>query len=455
MEAYQDELVAYLKGEMENGERQAFEEALTRSAPLRAELERSREVLDLLQAAGEQSVVERVRRQIERALERRASDIHLTPTRDESLVCARIDGRLEELERIPREEHAAVVDRWKMLGGCELAERHLPQHGRFSVRREDGERDVRVTFMPTVLGERVTAMILSAPASASIPLARLGLFPEPFAVVQRLASRPWGFVGVAGPVRSGRTTTLYSMIVEMLGPERPRANIMTVEDPVEHVIDGISQTAVNRRIGLTFAEALRAIHRSDEDVVLVGALPDRETADLALKMAVTGHLVLAPLNARSALDTIPRLREQGVDPFMIARTLAGTIGQRLVRRICGECAAAYDPSALDLRRLGLTPSDGPFTRGSGCESCRGSGYRGRIGLFEVLEADDPLRQLIAGDAPLEVLWRETFARAGGSLWDDAREKVRRGMTTAEEVGRALFDYPRGQETASRAPGPGD
>jgi len=443
MESYQEQVLAFLKGELSDEEKKAFEESLARSTELRAELERSRELLDLMEAASEKATVHRVNQQIRQAIERGASDIHVIPGLHDGTVSLRIDGALEELERFPKEQYLPVVDRWKIMADCSLTERQLPQEGRISIQSQSQDYDLRVMIMPTVLGERVTARVLRKTGEIA-ELDKLGFSGAQLEALRRLIDLPNGFVMVSAPAGSGKTTTLYAMLLHLQRPERTRANIMTVEEPVEYVLDGISQTRVNRRIGLTYATALRAIHRSDLDVLLVGDLPDRETAELALQMASTGHLVLAHFTASSALGAIVRLRETVVEPFLIAQTLAGVVSQRLMRRICRECKEEYEPSPTLLKRLSLTLADGPFVRGGGCEACRKSGYKGRIITCEVLDVDAQLRQLIADGAPLEALWQESFGRTGGALWDDAREKVRQGLTTVEEVVRVLFDYPHPQ-----------
>jgi type II secretory ATPase GspE/PulE/Tfp pilus assembly ATPase PilB-like protein len=441
MESYQEQVLAFLKGELSEEEKKSFEESLARSSELRVELERSRELLDLMEAASEKATVHRVDQQIQQAIERGASDIHVIPGLHDGTVFLRIDGALQVLERIPKEQFPPVVDRWKVMADCSLTERQLPQEGRVAIASEGKEYDLRVTVMPTVLGERVTVRILFK--ADNVPdLARLGFEGAQREALRRVTWQPSGFVAVTGPHGSGKTTTLYAILQDLLAPERPRGNIMTVEEPVEYVLDGISQTRVNRRIGLTYAAALRAVLHSDLDVVMIADLSDRETAELAFELAATGHLVLTQLTAKSSLGAIARLRELGVDSFLIAQTLAGAISQRLMRRICRECQAEYEPPAASLQRLGLTAADGPFRRGTGCPACENRGYRGRLAVYEILEVDEPLRQLIADDAPVEALWQATFGPKGGSLWDDAREKVRLGLTTVEEALRVLFDHPR-------------
>jgi type II secretory ATPase GspE/PulE/Tfp pilus assembly ATPase PilB-like protein len=442
MESYQEQVLAFLKGELSDEEKKAFEESLARSTELRAELERSRELLDLMEAASEKATIHRVNQQIRQALERGASDIHVIPSLHDGVVFLRIDGALEKLADIPKEQYLATVDRWKRMATCSLTERQLPQEGRIAIHSEclNKDFDLRVMIMPTVLGERVTVRIMGE--AGEVPeLEKLGFTSRQLEAVRRVARRPSGFVAVSGPAGSGKTTTLYSILRDLQAPGRERANIMTVEEPVEYILDGVSQTRVNRHLGLTYATALRAVFKSDLDVVLVDDLPDRETAELALEMAATGHLVLSQLMARGAVDTIRRLREIGVDSFLIAQTFAGALSQRLMRRVCPDCVEEYAPAPVSLSRLGLTAADGPFRRGTGCDTCRQTGYKRRIAVYEILEVDDELRQLIAEDAPMEKLWQATFGRSNNSLWEDARDKVRQGVTTVEEAIRVLFDYP--------------
>jgi type II secretory ATPase GspE/PulE/Tfp pilus assembly ATPase PilB-like protein len=354
----------------------------------------------------------------------------------------RINGQLHEVARYPRELHNPVVNRWKVMSECSLNERRIPQEGRIGVSRSQKDYDLRVTVLPTLVGERVSAHLL---ARSDMPagLDSLGLSPTQVERVRRLIHRPAGLVAVTGPAGSGKTTLLYVMLREIQAQDPLGTTILTVEDPVENYIDGdlVSQTAVHRRAGLTFAPALRAILRSDPDVVFVGELPDRETAEQALRAAMTGRRVLTSLNANSAIGGLQQLKEMRLDPAAIAQALAGVISIRLVRKPCSECAAEYEPDRAELQWLDLSTSEGRFRRGAGCEACRQTGYNGRAPLLEVLEIDDALRRRIVEGAPLETLWWEAFGRRGGSLRDDAREKVRQGLTTAAEVVRELFDYP--------------
>jgi type IV pilus assembly protein PilB len=444
-----DDVIAYLKDELAGEELAGFEERLARDADLRSEVERSRDVLDLLEAASERRILQVVDTMVVEAVRRGASDIHLVPDRAGLKVYLREDGALVELPlpeqlpedgRIPRTLRQAVVDRWKLMCGCDLRERQRPQSGTVPFAHEGTEYNLRVGVMPTLYGERVTIGIFQR-GSLLLGLERLGASPAQAAAIRRLCRLPNGFVAIVGPSGTGKTTVLYSMLLELLSPDRPRANLMTIEDPVEFAIEGVSQVSVNRSAGLTFASTLREIFRvSDPDAIAVWELPDRETSELAFHVAVAGHLILAQETLNSAAGIIRYLREQALDPYLVARSFAGSVGVRLVRKICEQCAAPYEPAAESLERLGLSTDEATFRRGAGCAECRGTGYRRRAGLFEVLEADEPFRRLVAREAPPEELWQAAFG-AGGSLWDDSREKVRAGITTVEEIERVMGDYP--------------
>jgi type II secretory ATPase GspE/PulE/Tfp pilus assembly ATPase PilB-like protein len=329
---------------------------------------------------------------------------------------------------------------------------------------------MRVSILPTLYGERVTARILDR-SHVLIGLDELGLSDAQKTTLTRLARHPSGLLVAGGRAGTGKTTTLYSLLWYLrevsggLGGDAPpstgspttaaaasgagtvpgtapRANIMTVEDPVELTLSGISQTAVNERAGLTYASALRGVFRSDPDVIYCAATRNVEVAELLSELATTGHLVLTALHVSSAVGVIARLRDMGVERSLIADALAGAWSQRLVRKVCFDCREEYTPDPDHLGVAGLrADNDGPFTRGRGCGKCAGLGYRGRTTLLEVFENDANLRRLIADDAPADVLWAATFGKTGGSLWDNARAKIRTGVTTVEEAARVLFDYP--------------
>lgn len=444
-----EDVIAYLKDELTGEALTDFEARLVQESGLREEVERSREVLDLLEAAGERRVSTLVESILNEAVRRNASDIHLVPDRNGIKVLLREAGVLAELPLtdhfpegggIPRSLRQAVVDRWKLMSGCDLRDRRRPQSGTVPTTLEGTGYDLRVGVLPTLYGERVTVGLFRR-GSLLIGLEKLGPSAAHVAAIRRLCRLPNGFVSVVGPSGSGKTTVLYSMLLEWLSPDRPRGNLVTIEDPVEFAIDGVSQVSVNRSVGLTFAAALREVLRaSDPDAVAVWELPDQETSELAFHMATAGHLVLAQETVNSAAAIVRYFRDQGLDPYLIARSFAASVGVRLVRKVCEDCATDYQPAADALRALGLSENDGAFRKGKGCDACRGSGYRRRAGLFEVLEADDALRRLIARDATPDELWHAAFGERG-SLWEHARETVRTGITTVDEIERVMGDYP--------------
>jgi type II secretory ATPase GspE/PulE/Tfp pilus assembly ATPase PilB-like protein len=438
MEAYEDQAVAYLRGEMSGEERAAFEESLARSEGLRTALSRSRELLELLEAASEKSIAGRVEGQIRGALSRRASDLHLTPDAREGVVRVRVDGVLAELERYPREQHEAVIDRWKLLAGASVTERAEPQAGRVVMTEDGKEMDLRVQFLPTFQGERVTARVLD-PITVQNRLERLSFSPEHLEVVRRLIALRRGLIVCSGPTASGKGTVLYAMLMEM---DREARNVMTLEEPVQHVLPGVSQITVRRRAGFSYAEALRSVLLSDPDVVMVHELTDHEAAGIAVEAAATGPLVPTTLHAPSAAAALARLQEFGISPERIAQALAGVIAQRLVPKVCPECAEPYRPPAESLAPLGLLADDpGPFRRGRGCPACSGTGCRGRVALYEIMEVNGTVRSLLLRTIHPDEIWAATFGARGGSLRDDAARKVRDGLATAEAAAAALADYP--------------
>ena len=450
--SYQEQALAYLRGEMNDEERTGFEAALFESEELRTELESSRALLDMLEAASQESVTRLVNTQIQQAIRERASDIHIIPGTENgegeargTTVYYRIDGQLQEVGRLPGEQHRALVDRWKVMAEMNVAEQKLPQDGRILCRYAEKEFDLRVSILPTVTGERITARILDR-SNVFRELNALGMDEATLASVKRLMERPHGYVILTGAAASGKTTLAYSLLRHARTVSATAANILTVEDPVEYQIPGVSQVPVNRRSGLTYAAALRSMMRSDPDIIYVAECRSQEIAELSIEAAVTGHLVLSVLHVGSAVQVVQRLRDIDIVNHLLAGNLAGAIGLRLVRRVCPDCSAPYTPSERDLSRAGLSLlEDGPFRRGIGCDKCRQTGYRGRVGLFEVMEVDDALRHLIAERAEQNALWMQAFA-AGGSLWDDARNKIRQGLITVEDAAWALFDYPQPRQT---------
>ncbi len=442
---YQERAIAYLRGEMNARERALFEDELTRSEALRAELQMARALLDMLDESSEHAIIATVNAHVQQAINERASDIHIVPGGREGAtqILYRVDGLLREAARLPAEQHHALVDRWKvMTTGMSLRERHSAQEARMVFHAEQGKFDLHVSILPTVTGERVTIRIRDR--ARELPaLDALGMDARTLATVKRLVERPRGCVVLAATTGSGRNMFAYAVLRYLQTFGAGLTNIMTVEDPVEYRLEGVSQTAVNRRAGLTYPNALRSVLRSDPDVVYVGETPDAETAQACFELAASGHLALSSLRMGSAIQTVQQLRDMGMENHVLASNLAGGVGLRPpIRRVCPACAAPYEPARASLARAGLSVvEDGPFRRGTGCAECGNKGHKGGVSLFEAWEATPALRALIADGADMDTLWNESFGRTGGSLWDDARAKIRQGVLTVEDAASVLSDYP--------------
>jgi general secretion pathway protein E len=389
---------------------------------------------DVRDLANQPPVVRYVNLLVRDAYDSKASDIHLEATRDGLTARFRLDGVLSpSAEPPPRLQHA-VVSRIKLLAELDIAERRRPQDGRIRVRLEERELDIRVSTVPTMFGESVVLRLLDQGGHA-VSLGELGMAPEMLADFSRLVDRPHGMVLVTGPTGSGKTTTLYAA----LGRRSPLAEkIITVEDPVEYEIDHITQVPVHRTAGVTFATALRAILRQDPDVVMVGEMRDAETAAIAVQAAMTGHLVFSTLHTNDAVGAVARLLDLGVPDYLVTATVEGILAQRLVRRICDTCRVSYDPDADAVASLASRPVGRvKLTRGAGCSACRGTGFRGRVGLFELLPMRDDLRDAVTAHLPRTQL--RSLALDGGMvpLRADGWSKVRAGLTTVEEVLRVV------------------
>jgi type IV pilus assembly protein PilB len=376
------------------------------------------------------------------AAEDGASDIHFEPQEGALVVRFRVDGVLRIAQRIPTQLSAGVTTRLKVLAKLDIAERRRPQDGRISLNAAAAGRllDVRVATLPTVDGESVAMRLLDKSRSAPT-LAELGLSEEMRAQLSSIVSRPTGALLVTGPTGSGKSTTLYAALAEI---NRPEVNVITVEDPVEYRLDGINQVQINLRAGLTFASALRSILRSDPDVVMVGEIRDGETAKISIEAALTGHLVLSTLHTNDAPGALTRLNEMGVEPFITGAAVSAVLAQRLARKLCPHCAEPYTPSREELLGLRIDPEaasdlgDVVFHRRRGCARCSETGYRGRIGIFQLLEVTERLEHLASEKASREEIERAAAAEGMRSLWDDGVAKIAAGLTSAEELARVCI-----------------
>ncbi|GIW40545.1 MAG: hypothetical protein KatS3mg076_1122 [Candidatus Binatia bacterium] len=363
----------------------------------------------------------------------RASDIHLEPSPVDVTVRCRIDGMLEETFRFPKWVQNPLVARFKVMAGLDITERRIPQDGRIRVRYGESQVDLRVSSLPTQHGEKIVLRVLD-PSRAIHSLEALGFSPDALARVRRAARRPEGMILVTGPTGSGKTTTLYALLQDI---RSPNVNIVTIENPIEYELPGITQVEVNEKQGLTFASVLRSTLRQDPDVILVGEIRDEETAQIAFQAAQTGHLVLSTLHTNDAVATVTRLLDLGVEPYVVASSVNLIVAQRLVRRVCPACSVPYTPPDESRRLLRLDDYRKEFRRGAGCAACRQTGYAGRIGVYEVLSFTPTIVQLIEAGAGESVIRQQARSEGFSGLLEDALEKLAAGLTTAEEVLRVI------------------
>jgi len=359
-----------------------------------------------------------------------ASDIHIEPDQKSTLIRYRIDGALRELMRPPAGLHSSITSRVKVIGNMDIAEKRLPQEGRVRIFAAGREIDLRVSSMPTVLGEKLVIRILDK-SKLNTRMEQLGFRPQTLASFLRALHQPYGLVLVTGPTGSGKTTTLYSALELMRNPE---LNIVTVEDPVEYQINSINQIQVQESIGMTFARALRSILRQDPDVIMIGEIRDEETAKIAVQAALTGHLVLATLHTNDAAGAIARLTDMNVPPYLVASALNGVVAQRLAKRVCPSCAASYTPGEELMLEAGLDPTlKHNFRKGGGCQECRGTGCRGRVGIYEMLEVTGVIRPMIHGGALGRELRAKLTAQGSRTLRQEGIELAREGKTSLENA----------------------
>ena len=392
-------------------------------------------IADLLEHDDDAPIIRMINALLVQAVRENASDIHLESFEQGSVVRFRHDGMLRDIVAPPRGLHAALVSRIKIMASLDIAEKRLPQDGRISIRLAGRPVDIRVSTLPTSHGERVVLRLLDK-SGARLDLAALGMAPTTLERMRALVAHPHGIVLVTGPTGSGKTTTLYAALGEL--DTRVR-NVMTVEDPVEYDLEGIGQTQVNPRIDLDFARALRSILRQDPDIIMIGEIRDLETAQIAVQASLTGHLVLATLHTNDAASAVTRLVDMGVEPFLLASSLIGVQAQRLVRRLCPHCKVAYPPDAGEAAQFaGAAPAQ--LYRPAGCNTCNGTGYLGRTGIFELLEFDDALRSAIHERASAQALAEQAAARGRlVTLREDGLRWVADGTTALEELLRVARD----------------
>src|SRR6266853_1562720 len=381
--------------------------------------------------ASEAPVIRLVNAIIAQAVEKRSSDIHLEPFEKEFRIRYRIDGVLYNQEAPPREMKAAMISRVKLMAKLNIAERRLPQDGRIKIKTMGREVDLRVSTLPTLYGESVVMRLLDRSAGDFYDLRRLGFDAHMFSRMEYYTSLPHGIFLVTGPTGSGKSTTLYSALKRINQTDK---KIITIEDPVESQMDGINQIHVNPQIGLTFANGLRHIVRQDPDVIMVGEIRDRETADIAIRAALTGHFVYSTLHTNDAPSAITRLTDMGVENYLISSSLVAVLAQRLVRLICEECKG---PGGTAVTPEGETIA---VFRGTGCESCFNTGYRGRLGIFELMELDEELRAAVMRNEDSGKITAIAYRQGMHNLREDGWNKVRRGVTTADEVMRVTQEF---------------
>ncbi|HEU4685087.1 MAG TPA: type II secretion system ATPase GspE [Nitrospira sp.] len=386
---------------------------------------------DLLDATDEAPIIRLVNSVLFQAVRQRASDIHFESFERGLVVRYRIDGVLYPVLTPPKNLQSSIIARLKIMAGLNIAEKRLPQDGRFAIRTAGKDVDLRVSVLPTSHGERVVLRLLEK-ENRLLNLSEMGFSPDRLRTIQQLIHLTHGIILVTGPTGSGKTTTLYAALSEINAPDK---NIITVEDPVEYQLLGIGQMQVNPKINLTFAAGLRSILRQDPDVIMIGEIRDKETAEIAIHASLTGHLVFSTLHTNDAASAATRLIDMGIEPFLVASSVVAVLAQRLIRKICPECKKPYQPDDEELIRLGIVPGKNrpTFYRGAGCAACSQTGYRGRTGIHELLVIDDEIRRLIGSKADSNAIRQAAVAKGMVLLKDEAADRVFQGGTTTEEV----------------------
>lgn len=397
--------------------------------------ELSSEPKDLLESTDDAPIIRLVNSMLQHAVKERASDIHIEPFEHEIRVRFRIDDVLyEPMKPLPRALQAAIASRIKIMGKLDIAEKRLPQDGRIRLKIAGRDYDVRLSTVPVAHGERLVLRLLPD-TQELLDLSKIGFNEIQLQALDRIIRRPNGIFLVTGPTGSGKTTTLHAALHSINGPEK---NIITIEDPVEITQEGVGQIEVNPKIKLTFATGLRAVLRQDPNVVLVGEIRDKETAEIAIQASLTGHFVLSTLHTNDAASALTRLVDMGVEPFLVGSSLVAVLAQRLVRVLCTQCREAYTTTDEELREIGVKPPGRPVTlyRGVGCATCSHTGYRGRIGIFELMMVDDEIRNLVSTNVDAKTIKAAAMRKGMGTLRADGARKVLAGTTSVAEVIRA-------------------
>jgi general secretion pathway protein E len=460
-----DELAVLLGGEVSRAvaSRSAIIDAINRFYPLETgkqmieELAEEKELTegvdlaeieeeDILGMASEAPIIKFVNHLFYQAIKRGASDIHLEPFEKELRIRYRIDGVLYPVFAPPKRAQAALASRIKIMAGLNIAEKRQPQDGRIAIKIADRAIDVRVSVLPVAFGERIVLRLLDKTRMFGA-LKDLGFSDRDYRVIEDSIAQPNGIILITGPTGSGKTSTLYSIITELNGPE---VNIITVEDPIEYQMQGIGQVQVREKIGLTFAAALRSILRQDPDIIMIGETRDQETAQIAIQAALTGHLVLTTLHTNSAPATMTRLIDMGVEPFLIASTVIAAVAQRLVRRLCENCKQVYHPSPELLQRLNISPKEAAsitFYEAKGCQECSQTGYKGRLAIFEIMTMTSGIAHLTIERADTMMIQQQAEKDGMTLLIQDGIRKIKAGLTTIEEVlavaAQEVFDEKEG------------
>jgi type IV pilus assembly protein PilB len=381
-------------------------------------------------------VVKLINSILDQAVKLKASDIHIEPLEKDVRVRLRVDGQLFNAFVIPKNAQAGVLTRIKIMGNMDIAEKRLPQDGRYKTMQLNHEIDIRISILPTVFGEKAVLRLLDR-ENFLIPKERLGFTRANLDKFELLLKNPHGIILVTGPTGSGKSTTLYTMLSEL---NNVSSNIITVEDPVEYILKGLNQVQVNPKAGLTFASGLRSILRQDPDIIMIGEIRDQETVDIAIRAAITGHLVLSTIHTNDAPSTISRLVDMGIPPYMLSAALVGIISQRLVKMICPYCKQPYEPTTFEKKACGLPEDyDGVIFKGKGCSYCNNTGYKGRIAVHEVMNVTPAIRELITKNTPIDVIREFAIKQEGmNTIKQECIRLLQSGETTIEEVIRTAY-----------------